>query len=422
MPRGFRPPRPSNGTPAHADASILRRIFCSDLRWLAGLTWARVGWICALAMALALRGAPEEVLEIRHRFDVPIATYAYAFLFGLPDHLVTWLVLLLLATAADNLPLRGTMRKLALALALALGVLAFPAEECLLLPWLNDVVCADFPSTYFADLFALGGRWQGLYWTGVIGAIVGIIWFSYRRDAATAAALHAVALERNRLQRRTLDASLKARQARVEPDFLLDIVNTIAASCEHDSDRAERMIDELVSYLRAALPDDRKEASTLGRELRMIEAYLALISLRTGERVRRAIDVPTPLLAMQIAPALLLPLVSGLVPHRSVVPTDGIDVRIEAMSVGEQLRVLIARNGGDPGAAPNPLVLTDLRVRLRDLYGEAASLTVDAAAGADARAVLMLPRALEQFGERKAAADEGAAALEAPFDPAYQGA
>jgi hypothetical protein len=125
---------------------------------------------------------------------------------------------------------------------------------------------------------------------------------------------------------------------------------------------------------------------------------------------------------MQIAPALLPPLVSCLVPHRSGVTQVGIGVRIEAVSVGEQLRALIVRNGGDLGAAPSPLAQTYLRVRLRDLYGDAASLTVDAAAGADARAVRVLPRTHEHYGERKAAAGERTTVSETPFDSAYQGA
>jgi LytS/YehU family sensor histidine kinase len=108
------------------------------------------------------------------------------------------------------------------------------------------------------------------------------------------------------------------------------------------------------------------------------------------------------------------------VPHRRVVTGDGIGVRIEAVSAGEHLRVLIVRNEGDSGAPPSPLALTDLRVRLRELYGDAASLTVDAAAGADTRAVLVLPRTPES--ERKAAADERTTVSETPFDSAYQGA
>jgi hypothetical protein len=387
------------------------------LRWLAGLSWARVAWTCAIATSLALHYAPIGVLNTYYRFDVPFATYVDQFLGPLPGLLVTWLVLMLLATIADNLPLRGTARKLAFVLALVLGILVIPVEWCVLLPWNHREECANFPSW---PLFA--SAWYANFQIGVFAAVIGIIWSSYRRDAAAATALHEVALDRIRLQRRTLDASLKARQARVEPEFLLDSVTAIAASCEDDTNRAERMIDELVAYLRAALPDDRDEASTLGRELRMIEAYLELMSLRTGGRVRRAIDVPTPLHAMRIAPALLPPLVSCLVPHRSGVTQVGIGVRIEAVSVGEQLRALIVRNGGDLGAAPSPLALTDLRVRLRDLYGDAASLTVDAAAGADARAVLVLPRTLEHSGERKAAAGERTTVSETPFDSAYQGA
>ena len=131
-----------------------------------------------------------------------------------------------------------------------------------------------------------------------------------------------------------------------------------------------------VALLRAALPDTREEASTLRRELRMAHAYLELVSLRTGGCLRPAIEVPAPLHATPIAPALLMPLLAALVPHRCVVTRDGIDVRIDATSVGGKLRVEIARNGGDLGDAPTPLALNELQARLRDLYGDTATLTV----------------------------------------------
>ncbi|HKU87206.1 MAG TPA: histidine kinase [Casimicrobiaceae bacterium] len=396
----------------------MRRIVRSQLRWLTGLSWARVGWTCAVATSFALHYAPINVVNTYYRFDVPITTYVEEFLVLLPDCLVMWLVLMLIATVADNLPLRGMARKCVFALALVLGILVIPIEWCVLLSWNRGEECANFLSWPF-----LVRAWYaaGLQ-TAVFAAVIGVIWSSYRRDATAATALHEVALERIWLQRRTLHAGLKARQARVEPQFLLDNVTAIAASCEDDADRAERMIDELVVYLRAALPDDREEASTLGRELRMAEAYLELVSLRTEERVRRAIDVPAPLHAMPMSPALLLPLITCLMPHRSGFPAGGIDVRIGARPVGDDLRIVIVRKGQADGAAPDSLAITDLRVRLREVYGDAASLTVDSAAGADARVVLVLPRTVEHPGERKAAADERATASEAPFDSAYQGA
>ena len=382
-------------------------MFCSDLRWLAGLSWARVGWTFALATALCLNSVPAAILEESRRFDVPIAAYAEAFLLNLLPQFVVWLVLMLLATAADNLPLRGTARTLAFVLALILGVLALPVEGCLVFG-----ECTDFPSL---GNFAKTDLITVAMWS----AVVGIAWTAYRRDAATANELHAVALDRTRLQRRTLDAGLKARQARVEPEFLLDNVTVIAASCADDADRAEHMIDELVAYLRAALPDEREEASTLGRELRMIDAYLELVSLRTGGHVRRAIEVPAPLHAMQIAPALLLPLVACLVPHR-LVTADGIDVRIEARPDGKDFRIVIARKG--QAEAPSPLALTELRVRLRDLYGDAASFTVDTVTGVDARVVLVLPRTLAHGEERNSVLPQHASPPEIPFDPGYQAA
>ena len=107
--------------------------------------------------------------------------------------------------------------------------------------------------------------------------------------------------------------------------------------------------------------------------------------------------------------------------HGSAIPADGIDVRIEATLVGDDLRIVIARRGKAEEAASSQLALTELRGRLRDLYGDAASLTVGTAAG-DAQAVLVLPRTLEPVGEPSAMPEERVGAPDITFDPAYQGA
>ena len=178
MARGVHPTHPSGHMPAQTAVSTARRIVRSQLHWLTGLSWARVGWTCAIAISLALHYAPVGVLNTYYRFDVPLATYVEWFLVGLPDLFVMWFILMLLATLADNLPLRGTARKLAFALALVLGILVIPVEWCVLLPWNHREECANFPSW---PLFA--SAWYENFQIGVFAAVIGIIWSSYRRGA-----------------------------------------------------------------------------------------------------------------------------------------------------------------------------------------------------------------------------------------------
>ena len=85
---------------------------------------------------------------------------------------------------------------------------------------------------------------------------------SSRRLATCGASTHGSArrslrnlqLERTRMSRKAFESRLQALQARVDPRFLFDTLASIEATYEADAARGERMIDDLIAYLRAALP------------------------------------------------------------------------------------------------------------------------------------------------------------------------
>jgi sensor histidine kinase YesM len=89
------------------------------------------------------------------------------------------------------------------------------------------------------------------------------------------------------------------------------------------------MLDDLIAYLRAALPHLRESTSTLGREIDLARAYLNIIQVRMGERLAFDIDVPSSARDARMPPMMLLPLIDhalvygfaaahvhGLDPHR----------------------------------------------------------------------------------------------------------
>ncbi|MBF3728005.1 histidine kinase, partial [Burkholderia pseudomallei] len=103
-------------------------------------------------------------------------------------------------------------------------------------------------------------------------------------------------------------ARLALLQAQIEPHFLFNTLANVQSLIERDPARASTMLDSLNRYLRASLGRTRKAASTLGEELELIEALLQIASIRLGERLRYAIDVPAPLRELAFSPLLLQPL------------------------------------------------------------------------------------------------------------------
>ena len=67
-------------------------------------------------------------------------------------------------------------------------------------------------------------------------------------------------------RRRLAYAQLKAVQARIDPQLLFDMLDAVRRAYESEPERAERLLDELVAFLRAALPRLQDASSSVPRE------------------------------------------------------------------------------------------------------------------------------------------------------------
>jgi two-component system sensor histidine kinase AlgZ len=177
-------------------------------------------------------------------------------------------------------------------------------------------------------------------------------------------------------------ASLQALQARINPHFLFNSMNTIAALVRRDPRTAEAAIEDLSDLFRAALGDENAEA-TLAEELQIARQYLAIEQLRLGARLRMdwqlAADLP-----MQIRmPRLTLqPLFENAVIHGIAGLPEGGEIEVVAKAADGRVQLTIS-NPFPPG---NPTVghghaLDSIRRRLALYYGARASLTETAGNG-----------------------------------------
>jgi signal transduction histidine kinase len=184
--------------------------------------------------------------------------------------------------------------------------------------------------------------------------------------------------ERHRLEKNVLEARLQLMQAQVEPHFLFNTLANVQHLVETDPPEASRMLESLIMYLRAALPQMREGATNLGRELEMARAFLEIHRVRMGSRFDFAIEVPEALRARAFPPMMLISLVENAVKHGvdpccdcgSIVvrayEADGM-LRVEVADTGEGI---VAKKGGGVG-------LSNIRERLKALYGPEARLLLE---------------------------------------------
>ncbi|MEO6565161.1 MAG: histidine kinase, partial [Casimicrobiaceae bacterium] len=119
---------------------------------------------------------------------------------------------------------------------------------------------------------ALGSRrfWGDLLYWCLIGGGVAAIYGFQQRTVAAAAALHEAQVEQVALARQMLEARLQVMRAQIEPHFLFNTLANVKRLCQTNVGDGITMLDNLVRYLRAALPRMREEHSTLAQEVELV--------------------------------------------------------------------------------------------------------------------------------------------------------
>ena len=237
--------------------------------------------------------------------------------------------------------------------------------------------------------------WLGIwlqYPAMVLLCYLAALGYMHARNARQRAdVLRGVQLERARLSRHTYESKLQAMQARVKPQFLFDTLGDVERLYDTDAFLAERMLDDLIAYLRAALPSLRESTSTLATELALARAWLDIMKIRSGNRLSFAITVADNAQDARMAPMVLLPLIDHAIAARIARSGSNESITIEAVVVGGRLRVVLADEGSDQVSGVQNEVAERIRVRLQALYGSHASVTFSKSEAGGTEAIVEIP-------------------------------
>lgn len=220
--------------------------------------------------------------------------------------------------------------------------------------------------------------WQSLLIGLLFGTAISALFYLRSRMDQLEAELKERQLREALAEKARVDAQLRMLQAQIEPHFLFNTLANLAVLVRSDPARAERLLADLIAYLRATLQRVRGDESTLGDEIELLKRYLDILGVRFGERLRVVFDVPEALLARPFPLLLLQPLVENAVSHGIEPKVGGGELRIAAAEENGRLRLLVSDTGAGlgEGAAGSGFGLENVRQRLRALFGEAASLDV----------------------------------------------
>ena len=199
------------------------------------------------------------------------------------------------------------------------------------------------------------------------------------------------------LQAQLTEARLEALRAQLQPHFLFNTLNAVTVLVDENPAAAKETLAQLSELLRIALDGARTQEVPLRRELEMTDLYLRIQRTRYGDRLEVRNEIEPDTLGALVPSLVLQPLVENALKHGiDSLPGPGA-VTVSARRRDGQL-LLGVEDAGEgrrsPGsAAPGMGIgLSNTGERLRGLYGDAGSVSLEpAAAGNGTKVVVKLP-------------------------------
>jgi LytS/YehU family sensor histidine kinase len=143
------------------------------------------------------------------------------------------------------------------------------------------------------------------------------------------------------------------------------MLEEVRRAYEHDAARAERLLDELVAFLRVALPRLRSPWSSVQREALLARSYAQLRNVAGASEIEMLVDVPAEASDARFPPGVLLPLLD------EALRAHGGTCSLNARRCTGNCEVVLALP-----ARPRDAAVARVRSLLADLYGTSAELSI----------------------------------------------
>ncbi len=181
-----------------------------------------------------------------------------------------------------------------------------------------------------------------------------------------------------------IHSEYKLLQAQVNPHFLFNALNTIAAIIRTDPNRARTLVANLSSFFRTSLKRNSVEVS-LRDELAQIDAYLQIEQARFGARLSVRYSIPEALLPARLPTFTLQPLVENAIKYgvSQMLSPGQIHIGGE-LTAGGGLHLFVEDNAGlfeeydSPGDGLG-MNIVDRRIKIR--HGEHYGVSVECEPG-----------------------------------------
>lgn len=172
------------------------------------------------------------------------------------------------------------------------------------------------------------------------------------------------------------EAQLKAFKAQIDPHFLFNSLNAVAALCGTRPQHAREMSQLLADFFRQTLRLGGLDRVTLAQEIDLVSRYLAIEKIRFGDRLAIRVTADDDSQKIEVPPLILQPLVENAVRHGIASMVDGGSIDLTAAARDGMISIVV-ENPADPdrtGGEGEGIGLANVRGRLATFFSGRASM------------------------------------------------
>ena len=190
--------------------------------------------------------------------------------------------------------------------------------------------------------------------------------------------LHTVTQEKD-----LVEANYQILQSQMEPHFLFNTLATIQVLIDLDPKQAKQILEHFTGLLRASLTRTRKNLVRLSEEMEIVRAYLAIQTVRMGDRLTYDIHFDDAAKDAQCPPFSIQPLVENALIHGLEPSLTGghisIDIRHQEGNICvriEDTGLGLAASRDSQKTIGHGIGLNNIKQRFALLYGDKAQVTL----------------------------------------------
>ena len=230
----------------------------------------------------------------------------------------------------------------------------------------TDVALPVSVNEQIYGMLYLGKKRRGVYNLDDLEILSRII----QQTRLTLGVLHLLEREKLLLEK-NYEANLTALRSQINPHFLFNTLNTIAALIHDDPDGAEKAVEKLAFIFRYTLKNSDKAAVTLRDELSLVRTYLEIEQIRFGARLNLEFSIDPDGLDVELPAFVVQTIIENCIKHGIARITGKGKVSIEVVREPEQVVCTIYDNG--PGIDLTRIRastgLSNILTRMSRIYG-----------------------------------------------------